>query len=90
MKIIWHAIVFVTLAASVCSSNAQDKSDNAAPTAATINVGKNASVLAKDVRDIIGFGGRITVKDSHAKVLGGAAGDVETVNASFDTVILAA
>jgi cytoskeletal protein CcmA (bactofilin family) len=52
--------------------------------------GKDVNVVAKDVKDIIGFGGRITVKDSRAKVLGGAAGDVTTQNASFETVLLAA
>jgi hypothetical protein len=90
MKIMWRAMIVATLTTSVGSSHAQDKPDNAAPAGVTVNVSKNASVVAKDVRDIIGFGGRITVKDSQAKVLGGAAGDVETVNANFDTVILAA
>ena len=51
---------------------------------------KDVSVIARDVKDIIGFGGRINVRDSRAKVLGGAAGDVTTENASFDTVLLAA
>jgi hypothetical protein len=55
-----------------------------------VDSSKDVSVIERNVKDIIGFGGRINVRDSRAKVLGGAAGDVTTENASFETVLLAA
>lgn len=51
---------------------------------------KDVAINAKQVKDIIGIGGRISVKDSKAKVLGGFAGDVDTENAYFENVVLAA
>ena len=59
----------------------------------TPGTGTNTSVVvdAKAVKDVIGgIGGRITVKDSGAKLLGGAAGDIDTENSNFESVAVVA
>ena len=77
MKLIFR--ILASLAFALSSAHAQDKVGNtpSAQTAITVDAAKDVVIVTKDVRDIIGFGGRIAVKDSHASVLGGAAGELK-------------
>lgn len=90
LKVAITAALGLAFLSQAPSAFAQDNAARSPNPVVTINPNRDVSVVSKDVRDIIGFGGRINVKDSNAKVLGGAAGDVKTDNASFETVILAA
>jgi cytoskeletal protein CcmA (bactofilin family) len=47
-------------------------------------------VIAKDTENIFAFGGRVSVKDSRAKTMLGAAGKIEVNNSTIDTVAIAA
>jgi len=69
----------------ILSAHAQESDVPAAGTA------KSVSITAKEMKDVIGgVGGRISVKDSGAKLLGGAAGDIDTENSNFENVAVVA
>ena len=56
---------------------------------ATSVAAEDSVVVAKDVKDIIAFGGRMVLNNSKAKLLGGAAGEITTTDSSFDDVVIA-
>jgi cytoskeletal protein CcmA (bactofilin family) len=47
-------------------------------------------IIAKDVRSIFAFGGRILVQDSKTETMMAAAGDIRTENATIDLALIAA
>lgn len=74
-KTFWHYACMAAFAAAVSFSAQLHAEDSV--------------VVAKDAKDVIAFGGRIVLKDSNSKLLGGAAGEIETSNASFERVLIA-
>jgi hypothetical protein len=74
-KSIAHGVCAAVIVATLSFASASFAEDNV--------------VVAKDAKDVIAFGGRIVVKDSKSKLLGGAAGEIETSNASFENVVIA-
>ncbi len=74
-KIVHAAIIVLVMGAWGCGAHVAAAQDNAR--------------AVKEAEDMIAFGGRMILNNSKNKLLGGAAGEINTTDSSFEDVVIA-